>query len=103
LAFNKQHNRKGNLFYKPFKRVKIEKDTQFTMALIYIHANATKHGLAKDFASHKWSSWHSITSKSPTSLLSDEVINWFGSLEVCIKAHEELAATYYNCEVAIEE
>lgn len=102
MAFNKQHNRKGNLFYKPFKRVKIKKDTQFTMALIYIHANATKRGLAKDFASHKFSSWHSITSKSSTSLLRDEVINLFGDLEICIKAHEGLAATYYNCEVAIE-
>src|SRR6185437_5989232 len=27
LAFNKQHNRHGNLFYKPFKRVKIENDS----------------------------------------------------------------------------
>lgn len=42
LAFNKQHSRQGNLFYKPFKRVKIEKDTQFTMTIIYIHANADR-------------------------------------------------------------
>ena len=103
LAFNKKHNRKGNLFYKPFKRVKIEKDAQFTMALIYVHANAAKHGLVKDFASHKWSSWHSITSKQPTSLLRDEVINWFGNLEECIKSHKALAESYYDCEVAIEE
>ena len=26
MAFNEQHKRKGNLFYKPFKRVKIETD-----------------------------------------------------------------------------
>src|SRR6185312_11329462 len=103
LAFNKQHNRKGNLFYKPFKRVRIKKDAQFTVALINIHVNAGKHGLVKNFASHKWSSWHTITSENPTSLLRDEVINWFGNLEECIKAHNELAKTYYDCEIAIED
>lgn len=103
LAFNKQHHRQGNLFYKPFKRIKIEKDAQFTMALIYIHANTAKHGLVKDFTSYAWSSWPSIISNQPTLLLRDEVIKWFGSLEVCIKSHKELAASYYNCEVAIED
>jgi len=103
LAFNKQHHRHGNLFYKPFKRVKIENDAQFSMALIYIHANAAKHGLVKDFTSYTWSSWHSIISNQPTLLLRDEVIKWFGSLEVCIKSHKELAASYYNCEMAIED
>ena len=103
LAFNKQHHRQGNLFYKPFKRIKIENDAQFTMALIYIHANAAKHGLVKDFTTYVWSSWHSIISNQPTLLLRDEVIKWFGSLERCIKSHKELAAGYYNCEVAIED
>jgi len=103
LSFNKQQNRKGNLFYKPFKRVKIENDTQFTMALIYVHSNAAKHGIVKDFTSYKWSSWHSIISSQPTSLLRDEVIKWFGGIEVCIKTHKELATHYYECEIAIED
>lgn len=103
LAFNKQNARKGNLFYRPFKRVKIESDAQFTMALIYVHANAAKHGLVKDFTTHVWSSWHSIISKQPTSLLRDAVIEWFGDVELCIKSHIELAADYYNCEIAIED
>lgn len=103
LAFNKMHNRQGNLFYKPFKRVRIEKDSQFTMAMVYVHANAFKHGLVKDFASYAWSSWHSIISSQPTSLARKEVIEWFGSLELCIKAHNELAIYYYDCEVAIED
>ena len=103
LAFNKQQSRKGNLFYKPFKRIKIENDSQFTMALIYVHANASKHGLEKDFTIYRWSSWHSIISNQPTSLLRDEVIKWFGNVELCIKNHKELAAYYYECEVAIED
>ncbi len=103
LAFNKMHNRQGNLFYKPFKRIRIEKDSQFTMAMIYIHANAFKHGLVKNFTDHIWSSWHTIISDKPTSLAKNEVIEWFGSLELCIKAHNELAMYYYDCEVAIDD
>ncbi len=103
LAFNKQHSRQGNLFYKPFKRVKIENDAQFTMAIIYTHSNAAKHNIVKDFTTYTWSSWHSIVSNQPTSLLRDEVIAWFGSAEACIKAHKELAEHYYDCEMAIED
>ena len=103
LAFNKQQSRKGNLFYKPFKRIKIENDSQFTMALIYVHANASKHGLVKDFTNYRWSSWHSIISNQHTLLLRDEVIKWFGNVDLCIKTHKELAVYYYDCEVAIED
>lgn len=103
LAYNKMHNRKGNLFYKPFKRVKIEKDTQFTMTMVYIHANAMKHGLVKDFTKYPWSSWQTIILNQPTLLARNEVIQWFGSLEACIKTHKELAIYYYDCVTALED
>jgi hypothetical protein len=73
------------------------------MAIIYVHANAAKHKLVKDFTDYAWTSWHSIVSEKPTSLIREEVIKWFGSLEICIKSHKELAETYYNCEVEIED
>ena len=97
------HNRQGNLFYKPFKRVKIENDAQFTMAIIYIHANAMKHGMVKDFTAYPWSSWQTIISNQSTSLARKEIIEWFGSLEICIKAHKELTIYYFDCAVAIED
>lgn len=103
LAFNKMHNRQGNLFYKPFKRVRIDKASQFTMAMIYIHANALKHGLVKNFTDYAWSSWHTIVANKQTSLAKNEVIEWFGSFELCKKAHHELSKYYYDCEVAIED
>jgi putative transposase len=103
LAFNKQHNKKGNLFYKPFKRVRINKESQFTMTVIYIHANAVKHKLVKDFAEYRWSSWYSILSNQSTLLLRGELIEWFGGIEEFIKAHIEMAAYYFNCETAIED
>ena len=103
LAFNKQHNRQGNLFYRPFKRIRIEKDIQFTMAIIYIHANAAKHKLVKDFTTYLWSSWHSIISNLPTLILREEIIDWFGSLDIFIKTHKEMAEYYYDCDVALED
>ena len=97
------HNREGNLFYKPIKRVKIENEAQFTMAIIYIHANAMKHKLVKDFTKHRWSSWQTIISSQPTLIARKEVIEWFGNLETCIKAHKEMSIYYYDCDVAIED
>ena len=103
LAFNKQHERKGNLFYKPFKRVRIETDDQFLQAVIYIHANAVKHGLTNDLTSYKWSSWHSVLSSAPTSLLRNELLDIFGGKERFIKIHNEQTDYYYKSEAAIEE
>jgi REP element-mobilizing transposase RayT len=103
LAFNKLHTRRGNLFYKPFKRVLINKDTQFTMTIIYIHANAMKHGLVKDFTTYQWSSWHTLLSNNPTLLAKNELLDWFGSLDSCIKAHRELSKYYFACDTAIED
>ena len=103
LAFYKAHNRKGNLFYKPFKRVRIDKDSQFTMAIIYVHANAMKHRLVTDFQNYKWSSWQTLLSDQPTLLMRKEVIEWFGNLEECIKAHLEMINFYYDFPDSLEE
>jgi hypothetical protein len=103
LSFNEMHNRKGNLFYRPFKRIRIEKDAQLTMTMVYIHANVQKHGLRKDFTQYQWSSWQSILSEKPTLLARAEVIDWFGNVAACIKAHAEMTKYYYDCEIAIED
>ncbi|MEI9809709.1 MAG: hypothetical protein WDO16_18635 [Bacteroidota bacterium] len=76
LSFNKAHDRKGNLFYKPFKRVHVAKDSHLTQAVVYIHANPLKHKLIKDFTQYPWSSWQSILSDAPTQLLRKEIIDW---------------------------
>jgi hypothetical protein len=73
------------------------------MAIIYIHANAAKHKLLKDFTTYAWSSWHSIISNLPTLILREEIIDWFGSLDIFIKSYKEMAEYYYNCDVALED
>ena len=103
MGFNKQHNRTGNLFHRPFKRIEIDKESHFTQAIVYIHANAQHHNLRKDFRQHKWTSWHSMLSNSPTNLKRKEVLEWFGGLEKFIEIHKAMTEYYNNRDVAIEE
>jgi REP element-mobilizing transposase RayT len=102
-SFNKVYNRNGNLFYKPFKRVAVQKDSHFTRTVVYIHANPLKHKIVKDFTQYKWSSWHSVIADAPTQLLRQELIEWFGSKEQFVKAHKDLAEYYYKIDNAIED
>lgn len=94
-SFNLEQSRKGNLFSRPFKRVLIESDSQITQTIIYIHANALKHKITKDFTKYKWSSWDSILSDKKTNLLRDDVLEWFGGGANFIKTHLESAEYYY--------
>jgi putative transposase len=94
LAFNKVHNRKGNLFYKPFKRLEIENESHFNQVIIYIHTNPTKHKISNDFTTWKWSSYQTILSNSKTSVPRQEILNWFGGIEQFEKIHHE---TSENC------
>jgi putative transposase len=103
LAFNKVNNRKGNLFYKPFKRTEVIKESHFTQTIIYIHANAQRHNVCKDFTVYQWSSWHSLLSQMPTLLNRNEVLDWFGGANEFIKIHKSMTEYYYNCDAAIED
>ena len=103
MAFNKMYKRKGNLFSRTFKRVEIIKDSQFTQALVYIHANAQKHQLVKKFILYRWTSYHSIISDKPTRILRTEVLNWFGGKAQFQIVHKEMSDYCYNFSVAIED
>lgn len=102
MAFNKQHNRKGNLFHRPFKRIEVIRESHFTQSVVYIHANPLKHKIVADFTQYRWSSWQSIISDAPTRLLRKELVDWFGSKEHFIKAHQDLSEYYYESDIAIE-
>ncbi len=103
MAFNKMYNRTGNLFNRPFKRIKVDRESQFTQAIVYIHANPLKHKLVNDFTQYFWSSWKAMISEAPTQLLRKELVDWFGNKEQLIKAHLDLSEYYYDSEIAIED
>ena len=87
LAYNKQQNRVGTLFQKPFKRALIDDDSYFTNLVLYIHGNPTKHGLIKNFKEYKWSSYQRILLDRPSKLKKEEVLDWFGGKEKYIDFH----------------
>ena len=101
--FNKIHNRKGNLFHRPFKHVVTDKDSQFTQTVIYINANAVKHKLVKDISDYQWSSYHDIISENPTTLLRREILDWFGGKSQFIKLLKEQSTYYYSCDASIDD
>ncbi len=103
MAFNKQHQRKGNLFQRPFKRVEVMKDSQFTQAIIYIHANAQHHKFCNDFTKHQWSSWHTMLTDKPTHLKRAEVLEWFGGKQKFIDTHKSMVRYYYKNDISIED
>ena len=102
-TYNIRNQRKGNLFYKSFKRILIDSDQQFTNTVVYIHANPVKHMLIKDFTKYPWSSWHELIQGGPTRLLRNELWNWFGGRKQFIRTHLEMAAYSYECETSIED
>ncbi len=103
MAFNKMYDRAGNLFHRPFKRIEVNKESHFTQAIVYIHANPLKHKLVDDFTMYHWSSWKSVISEASTQLLRNELIEWFGNKDQLIKAHLDLSQYYYESDIAIEE
>src|SRR6266487_4568348 len=80
-AFNKKNSRKGGLFINLMRRVEIIDDSQFGATIFYIHKNPVHHQYAGSIGEWVWSSYNSLISKSPTMLLRDEVIEWFGGRE----------------------
>jgi REP element-mobilizing transposase RayT len=87
-AINKQRNRHGSLFEKPFRR-KLVTDTRYLANLVfYIHANPQLHGIINDFRQYPWSSYERILKNSPTRLQKDAVLQWFSSKENYVSYHE---------------
>ncbi len=87
-ALNKQRSRRGGLFCKAFKRKCVEAPQYFTWLVFYIHANAEKHGLVKDFMTYPYSSYFSIMDDAANWLLKDVILEWFGGKDKYKAFHE---------------
>lgn len=94
-AINKQQNRTGSLFQKPFRRVPVENETHFHALIFYIHANCQKHNPAVDFRHYPFSSYQTYLSDKPTLLKRDEILDMFDGREAFIRFHEDMK----NCRL----
>ena len=88
-GINSRYSRTGKLFEERFNRKLIDKPEYFTQLIYYIHANPQKHGFINDFRQYKHSSFSSFLSKSPTALMRNEVIEWFGGENNFEEFHSE--------------
>ena len=88
-AFNKVYKRKGALFMDYLKRSIVNKSSDFTSYIWYIHKNAVHHQLAKSIGTWKYDSYQSLISVAPTALLRNELMEWFGGREAFIKFHQQ--------------
>lgn len=95
-AYNKQGSRKGNLFQSPFRRTQIKEDAHLQQAIIYVHANAQKHGIINDFKTHKYSSYWEIIKGDPLNVRVDAVLQFFGGKEQFIKLHQLQVDHFYK-------
>jgi REP element-mobilizing transposase RayT len=86
-SFNKVFNRTGKLFDLPFKRIEVISEAYYTILIIYIHRNPVHHGFVKRFDEWEFSSYKAFLSNAPTKLARNEVLNWFGNVDLFIKAH----------------
>lgn len=86
-AINKKYNRRGSLFQKHPKHIKIENNTYLQEVILYVNTNAGHHNLAEP-EQYPYSSYHSLLSTSKTLLARQQVWELFGScedLEECLK------------------
>ena len=87
LSINKQENRTGSFFTKPFRRIAIEDDEYLKWLMFYIHYNPEKHKFSGDFRNYKYSSYQSLINDKETNLSRKELFEWFGGREEFIEFH----------------
>ncbi len=87
-AINKQNNRIGNLFHKPFKRSKIRNNAKFSFLLYYLHHNSRKHGVVKNFLSDPWHSYQEILNGTSSLIDIKFIMEWFGGKNKFVEFHK---------------
>jgi len=88
-AINKQEERVGSLFQKPFKRKIIRNEEQLLLTVYYIHFNSVKHGIDESYTDYKWSSYPSIVNQVGQFLNIENCIRMFGGIETFIDMHRD--------------
>ncbi|HMR19792.1 MAG TPA: hypothetical protein PKA53_10880 [Sphingobacterium sp.] len=88
-AYNKQYNRKGSLFMKPFKSKQIPTEIDLITIVNYIHRNPIHHGFCENHEDWLHSSYHTYLSERPTKTRKDDVLDWFNGKDEFINFHKE--------------
>ncbi len=87
-SINKLYNRTGPLLESPFERKRIDDDKYLTSVIYYCHYNPQLHGFVNNFREWEFSFYQHILKNDNTWLASQKVVDWFGSVLLFEKAHE---------------
>jgi len=90
-AFNKQEERHGALFERPFKRKLVEDEDYLRDLILYIHNNPVHHGFCEKPEDYLWSSYHSYLSEEPAKLQRKLVISLFDDIANFKYVHNKMA------------
>lgn len=89
LSFNKVYDRKGSLFQKRFKRIKVDSESYLIMLIHYIHHNPIHHKFTNDYSNWSYSSYKAFLSKKPTKVSREKVSAYFGVKKNFFNYHEQ--------------
>ena len=89
-ALNKDLDRHGPLFQRPFKRLPIESNYYLMDIIHYIHYNPIHHRFTKKIHDWPYSSYNSILSDKPMQLERQKVLTLFGNKNRFRHIHERV-------------
>lgn len=102
-AINKQENRDGSLFQKPFRRKPVTSDRYLTSLIYYIHNNPVHHGFCESLSGYPWSSFATLCGNNETWIKRDNVLDFFGGRKSLKEYHERNQAEDRIRDVLIED
>lgn len=87
-AYNKMYERKGSLFMRNYKRIKIDTDAYFRDLVIYIHLNPIKANLTSELEAWKYCSYNVFLNGYSNLIQTDLTIDFFNDLNNFIFVHQ---------------
>jgi len=84
MSFNKADSRRGGLFQREFRRVRIDSVYHFFAEVFYIHNNPLKHEVVSSIEEYSWSSYLPLLyglDEHTDWLCRDKMLEWFGGVE----------------------
>lgn len=86
-AFNKQQHRRGSLFMRPYKRVRVYDDNQLRELIRYVHLNPVKARLAQAPDLWEFSSYKEFFAAGRTGIRREDVLSLFDGPEHFVAWH----------------
>jgi len=106
-AINKQERPKpryGSLMQKPFRRKPVGDEGHLRRLIAYIHRNGVHHGYVNSIEDYPHSSYHTMLTTTPTSVVRNKVLELFGGVEGFLRFHGTMPLDGYAGEdFVIEE